>query len=369
MPNIRGDSYISTSTFDQGNAGAVSVNVDNTLTIDDATSVGVAGRLADEYGGISSAEFGMYNSHAGNVSVHAGSLELLNGGWISTDVKGLGVAGAVSVNADRASILGGSYISSKAWAESSGITGDVSVTLSEWLHMAGRGLISIENRAQVSEAFAAAIQPGNIAVIAPDITMQDSSSISSSSQGYVSAGGIVLNFSHWLTMDLSSITATAQHGNGGSVVINGGESMFLQGSKISTIVSGTDKPGGNISISADRLVMDTGLIMANAYSGFGGNVLVNSPLLLPSNNTLLLGAAPVDTWQAFVSGFNAIQASGKLSVTPPQLNLSGVLATMSSPQFDSSLISQDFCGLGAGSTLTRLGNGGLPLKARDLPWY
>ena len=42
---------------------------------------------------------------------------------------------------------------------------------------------------------------------------------------------------------------------------------------------------------------------------------------------------------------------------------------MGGPQFDTSLISKDFCGLDAGSILTRMGNGGLPPKGKQLLWY
>ncbi len=73
-----------------------------------------------------------------------------------------------------------------------------------------------------------------------------------------------------------------------------------------------------------------------------------------------------------MTGLNLIQAasqagvSGALNVTAPQLNLSGVLANPGGPQFDTGLISQDFCDLGEGSSLTRLGHGGLPIKASEM---
>ncbi|MFI3156198.1 MAG: hypothetical protein QX199_08565 [Methylococcaceae bacterium] len=49
----------------------------------------------------------------------------------------------------------------------------------------------------------------------------------------------------------------------------------------------------------------------------------------------------------------------------PQLNLSGIIANLGGPQFDTTIISQDYCGLGVGSALTRKGNGGLKPKSGD----
>ena len=77
-------------------------------------------------------------------------------------------------------------------------------------------------------------------------------------------------------------------------------------------------------------------------------------------------------WNSSPETINVIQAasdkgvSGTITNTAPQLNLSGVLANGGYSNFDNTLISQDYCALGQGSSLARKGKGGLPLRAKDL---
>ena len=137
-----------------------------------------------------------------------------------------------------------------------------------------------------------------------------------------------------------------------------------------TTVKGADSNGGDIFVTANTLLKDTGIIQANAVGGSGGNITLNLKALIPSSNTLVLGGPPVN-WQTYTPGFNLIQAAsqaginGTVTVTAPQLNLSGIIANLGTPQFDTNIISQDFCGRGIGSSLTRKGAGGLKPKSAD----
>jgi hypothetical protein len=119
--------------------------------------------------------------------------------------------------------------------------------------------------------------------------------------------------------------------------------------------------------------METGAIQANtnASGGTGGNIKLTLDALIPSGNMLAIGGTYVIDWQPGQFGFNVIQAaapsglSGLIQSSAPQLNLSGQLSNLGAPQFDSGFLSQAYCSLGAGSSLTRLGNGGLKPKGRD----
>ncbi len=350
---------VSSSTFSEGDAGSVSVAAD-TLRIDGpGQRTGIVSDAEPDSGG-----------NAGNVTVRAGALSLNNLAVISSNTYAVGSAGTVRVNTGTAEVLGGSGISSASLgAYSSGITGNVVVTADAWLHLHGGGHVSIENQGNVSAADAALIRPGAITVAAPDVDMKGSE-ITSNSSGNIAAGNIVVNASHRLTMDPSFIITTANTGNGGAIVINGGELIFLQNSGFKTSVSGANSNGGDIFVQADTLVMDNGLIQANAVGGSGGNIALDLTSLIPSANTLIKEGSAVD-WQPFISGLTVIQAasqagvSGAVSVIAPQLNLSGIIANLGGPQFNTGIISQDYCGLGTGSALTRKGAGGLKPKSGD----
>jgi hypothetical protein len=272
------------------------------------------------------------------VTVQAGTLAILTDGEISSSTWAKGNAGNVTVTADTLTI------------NSQGFT--------QW----GAGIFSQANSGSSGHA-------GVINVTASDIDMKDGL-ITSRSTGNVAAGNIVVNFSHWLRMDSSLISTTADTGNGGSITINGGELIDLQNSAFKTTVSGADSNGGDIYTAADTLVMDTGLIQANAVGGSGGNITLKLDSLIPSGNTLIKGGSTL-AWQPFAASFNVIQAasqagvSGAVNVTAPQLNLSGIIANLGGPQFDTSIIRQDYCGLDNGSSLTRKGAGGLLPKSGD----
>jgi filamentous hemagglutinin family protein len=366
--DIRNGGAITSSTIAEGNAGNVDVVAD-VVTIDNQ------GGARYVNGIVSRAEKGS-SGQAGNVTVKAGTLNILNGGIISSSTFAQGGAGRISVTADTLSIDDtvnspvDTGIVSRANEDSRGQTGDIIVTANDRLYLAGSGLISIENRATVSAVDAALINPGFISITAANIAMTDNSNIISRSIGNIAAGKIGVNFARQLNMASSLISTRANTGDGGSITINGGEAIYLQDSGFKTTVSGEGSNGGDIFTTADVLAMNTGIIQANAVSGSGGDISLNLKALIPSGNTLLLGGATL-VWQPSEFGFNLIQAasqtgvSGTVNVTAPQLNLSGIIANLGNPQFDTDIISQDYCGLGIGSSLTRTGAGGLKPKSTN----
>ncbi len=357
-----------TSTWTSGNAGTVNVSVNGVMTVNGQGNSGFTGVESGVLQG---------SGQGGNVTIQARTLDILNGGQISSNTYDQGGAGKVTVKANLLNINGygtssdTGILSASIGAQSSGQTGDVTVTANDSLSLTAGGQISSTNEAVVPQAAATSLQPGNITITAPSLLMQDSF-ITTQSTGNLAAGGININIAHALTMNLSSITTSANTGNGGPITINGGNGYLdLVNSGITTSVAGANGNGGNIQLTAGVLVMDTAEIQANAFSGAGGNIALNLSDLLSSGDTLIEGGAPV-AWNPAMTGLNLIQAasqagvSGALNVTAPQLNLSGVLANPGGPQFDTGLISQDFCDLGEGSSLTRLGHGGLPIKASEM---
>ncbi len=355
---------VSTTTFAQGDAGNVVVTA-NALKVDGQGNPNTTGIFSQADKGSS--------GQGGNVSVHANTMDIINGGQVSSTTSSQGHAGKVAVSTDNLTIDGLNNpskvtgIFSQAKPNSSGQVGDIAVLASNTVNLSNGAKISIENAANVADP--STVKPGAITVTARDINMKDSA-ITTTSTGNIDAGSVNINFSHWLNMDPSFIQTTANSGNGGTISIGGGELIYLQDSGFKTSVSGANSNGGDILVYADNLLMNSGIVQANAVGGSGGNITLGLKSLIPSSNSLILGGRPV-IWQPFVPGFNVIQAasqagiSGTLNVTAPQLNLSGILANLGGPQFDTSIISQDYCGLGVGSSLTRIGTGGLKPKSGE----
>jgi hypothetical protein len=194
----------------------------------------------------------------------------------------------------------------------------------------------------------------------------EDASITAESTGKVDASDIEIRFTDRMVLDPSSITTSATQGNGGDITIIGGGLLWLDHSQITTSVSGLSGNGGDIGISADTLLMDTGFIQANtaAPQALGGNVSINVGTLLSSGPVLVGGDTPL-TFNPGLSGVNVIQAaapdgvSGNVRLARPALDIAGNLSALSTEIADPAPLTRDLCRRGAGSSLTPIGRGGL----------
>lgn len=356
---------VTTSTSSSADAGTVFFNV-NQLVIDAQKNsqllTGVASYAA--YGSL---------GNAGALSLHAKQIDIHSGGVLSTSTQSwIGHAGNIFVDTDQLLIdntegLIRAGVFSEAKNGSSGQVGNIQI-LASAVKLNHGGQISIDNAADLEQP--QQIMPGSIQITASDMLMRDSQ-ISTRSSGNVAAGKVELNISHGLMMDPSFIYTTAVQGDGGKITVNAGGYIYLQNSGFTTSVFGANSNGGDIAVRADNLIMDNGVIQANAVGGSGGNIVLRLGSLVTSDAQLILGGKPL-TWLPFGQDHNVIQAAtqagidGTVQVSVPQLNLSGIIANLGVPQYDQRLLVQDYCGLAEGSSLTRQGAGGLRVKANDL---
>ena len=347
-------------------AGSIEINAD-TLSID-------GGGDSPRTGIFSDANETIGYGYGGNIALNTGMLSLDHRASISSDTHSLGWAGFIKINTAILDVLGGSNISSASKGSGSGgIPGTINIKVNERLRLAERGHISIENEAdRLSESgfYVPGFIFGALNIEASEIDVHHAW-ITSHSSGGVAAGTILVNFSRSLTMDASFITTTANTGDGGDIVIGKNSGLIsLHQSGFTTSVSGENGNGGDIFAKADILLMDSGIIQANAESGDGGDINLKLNALIPSGNTLVLGGQSV-VWSPSEFGFNLIQAasdtglSGKMNVAVPQLNLSSVLANFGGPQFDIAIINPDDCNNHSTSSLTYQGTGGLKPKSGD----
>ena len=265
----------------------------------------------------------------------------------------------------------GSMVAAAAGPASSGQTGSVTVAGGESIAISNSGRLSLQNGATVDVP--KAIEPSVLSVTAPSISLSGAS-VTTRSSGNVAASNIQVNFAERLSLDSGSISTSANAGNGGAIRIQGGNLMVLDNSQITTSVLGASGNGGDIGVKAEVLVMNTGFIQANtaAQAASGGNVLIDVASLVPSGNTLTLGSRSAHTFSPGVFGYNVIEAaapdgiSGNIQVSSPALDLAGALHGLSTATIDFGALGRDPCRLGAGSSLTPLGRGGLPATASGL---
>lgn len=382
---------ISSNSLTDGDAGKIQVTTDKlelngqgfyTEISSEAQHSGKGGEITVKAKNLTISEYGQIASDtiaegiAGDVFVHADNLYIdgknhIEKTGISSDTSSSGNAGNVTVQADRLTLLNNGTISSKSiGTDSSGKTGAVDVTVNHALILKN-SKISMESAAFVDLA-GKEFEPNPIRVTADEISLNNSS-ITTQSTGNGAAGAIMLKF---LTLyaDHSFIETTAESNNGGTISLNSDLLMNLKNSGLLTTVHNDRGNGGDININASLLIMDTAAIQANAQSGNGGNINLKVDGLIPNGNTLIKGGKQ-QIWQPNQLGFNLIQAasasgvSGNVNSSAPQMNLSGVLANIGNNNFDNRLVSQDYCAISKGSSLSKKGKGGLPLRANDLQLY
>lgn len=367
---------ITSTTSGDAKAGNIELTAKNTIAIDNFSEV------STDTKGVNDGKSGL----GGAISTDSKALEINSGSFISSSTDGLGAAGTVSVDAQTVSITGlapipvnqlGHYVEDGftgirtiAGAHSEGQTGNIEVAASGDLHMANGAQMSISNLATSSHPDG--LTKTHINVDGSSIYLKNSQIVADSA-GNVDAGEIDISFKDWLKLDPSAISTIANNGNGGAVSIGGGNFMWLQDSAITTSVLGTKQGnGGNIDVSANYLMMDSGFIQANtaATGASGGLVNIDVGTLLPTVDGLIVGGNTPYQFQPY-SGINVIQAaapdgvSGQINSTAPQLNLSGTLINLVLPSFDSDEISRNSCRIDVSSSLSQAGKGGLRRQAKD----
>ena len=303
---------VESGTAGPGSGGNIAVNVNGQLTIDGSAGPALmVGIPATGIGSLSLAG----GSAAGNVTVNAGSLSIMNNGGIASSTFGSGAAGNVTVSVpgqlsidqtdafgfQLGAILG---IGSLGTPGSTGNGGDVTVSA---------GTLSIVNTGQIGSAAFGAGNGGNVSVsVAGPLTINGSGGSSQFLTGIATSAqpGSSGN-SGKLTIAAGSMGVSggaeilggvlgaelgfpASTGNGGQITITVGGQLTIDGSGAPVTSSGASVPtgiftstepgtrgsAGDIAVAAGTLsIMNAGAVSSSTsrirerreYLGHGGN--------------------------------------------------------------------------------------------------
>jgi hypothetical protein len=190
--------------------------------------------------------------------------------------------------------------------------------------------------------------------------------ITAQSTGNVDASDVRIRFAGRMVVDPSSITTSANEGNGGDIDIQGTGLLWLDHSQITTSVLGLSGNGGDIRVAADTLLMETGFIQANtaAPQALGGNVAIDVGSLLSFGSLLIGGENPV-RFTPSLAAVNVMQAaapegvSGDVELSTPVFDVATKLSPLRTEIAEPAPLTRDLCRLGAGSSFTPMGRGGL----------
>ncbi len=297
---------ISTSVLlGQGQGGNLVVRATDSI---DITGVGAerldgsfapSGLFADvQTGGIGS---------GGSIDVTTGRLNLSNNGEISASTFNQGNAGNIGINAKQIDLRGSSYIRTQVDREAKGNAGNISIKTQ---------LLNVQEESQISSGTQGKGNAGNLTVQADNIfltgsdsefatgllssvgegangkggnidiatnrlSVRDHAGILSGSIGTGKAGNIKINANFVEILGKgSAIASLTNAGNGGGITLNIADLLLLRRGGLISTTAGRSQAGGNGGNINSKFIVaipkENSDISANAYTGSGGKVQINS---------------------------------------------------------------------------------------------
>jgi large exoprotein involved in heme utilization and adhesion len=286
--NIIGFSPISSITNGQGNAGSVTIQATDTVTISGIGS-GVSSLVA--FTGV---------GNGSDVNIFARSLSLSDSAQVITTTIGTGNAGNIQINLDDGmSVKNGSGV--QAITLGKGNAGNVVLK-------AG-GAISFEGTASNN------LPSGVSTFVGPTVL---------GLVGEGKGGDININArSLSLTNGAQLSASTLAKGDAGNIIIDIDENVSFDRSTASTSVEQTGVgKGGNIQISADTLVLTNGaeLIATTRGQGDAGNIEINAPGSVSFSGTSPIVGASSGLFTSTLP--NSTGKGGDISVNTSSLRIS-----------------------------------------------
>ena len=268
--SLTGGSVVLASTFAAGNAGNIQVNASDSINI---SGVSPTRTDSDGYvdGGYSSglstsAEVESPRGRGGNIEVTTNALQLSDGAVLSARTFNTESGGNITVNVNTLKLTGGGQLLTTAY--SSGRAGNITVNAADSVTLSGSDPTYFDRLAQF----------GRLVVDNDGPT----SALSAQSQGSGKAGDVTVTTGQLRVEDGAKIAVSGEgSGNAGDLRVNAG-SIFLdkQGELIASTASGE---GGNINLQAQDLLLlrRNSKISTNAGgTGNGGNIDINSQFLV-----------------------------------------------------------------------------------------
>jgi filamentous hemagglutinin family protein len=307
-------SLINSSTFGQGNAGNISLQVGDAIALSNSSQIAsVVGQGGEGIGG--------------DIDIRGRSLTLTGGGAIGTVLiaegnglsGGKGRAGNIDINATdfvnifgvgTAGFSGGLFTSAErgTTAISPQAAGNINLTT---------GNFRIADGAVINALTSNSGDAGNITINANTFTASGGGQVITTTLNSGNAGNINLNIRDRITISGSdpnfnqriqgtfdnqgaasgifANTAPDSTGNGGNITIQQEQNSFptiaiSDGGQVTVDSQGQGR-GGEISITGNSLTLDRGIINASTTSGDGGNINLRLRNFIRLRNESLISAS------------------------------------------------------------------------------
>ncbi|TAD77384.1 MAG: filamentous hemagglutinin N-terminal domain-containing protein [Sphingomonadales bacterium] len=225
--------------------------------------------FASDTAQISSQALDGATGNAGAIRIRTGLLSLSGGASIISSAYGQSDSGSIDIMADVMTMASGAIIETTTFGSGDG--GDMTINV---------GSLTMDEAVIAAEAeLFATGSAGFIALTAQTIAMDNGARISSSNFG-LGFGGLLDITANTITLRngsrIESDALGPDSGGGGLVFVKGGAIRIETGSEISSVTEGA-ADAGFVSVEADSLVIDGGLINSSSFgSGQAGAVLIDA---------------------------------------------------------------------------------------------
>ena len=371
---------ISTSTFDVGKAGQLTVNAQDVITVRGVSASGTPSGL----GAFSTGE-----GDGGTISLNTRKLQILEGGTVTTSTFAAGDGGQLIVNASESVTISGTSIvgnSSSLEAESRGHGkgGSISFNTSKlWVFDGGivstsafdsgkagqlivnaSEAINLRNNASLEAVSSGSGAAGDLILRTGELTVKDRSAVTVSSQADGLGGNLEISADNILLENQSALIAETASTDGGNIRLSVKDLLLMRHNSLISATAGGQGNGGNVEIDAAFVVAvpsENSDIIANAFEGNGGRVQITA------NGIFGLGFRPRLTPLSDITASSEFGTAGTVTLNTLEVDPSRGLTNLPDEPVETQ-VSAGCQGEGGQGTvaLYDIGRGGLPPSPEDL---
>jgi filamentous hemagglutinin family protein len=306
-----------------GEAQLDATNIDGTIDVTQFTAFG-------DINLTNAAQIDTSGLAGGPVIVRGGSLNL-DDSFVTSETSGAFSGGTIDIVVKEGLTIGnGSYISTNTIG--TGNSGNVFVN-ARTIVIDGKGDPDLFTTGIQAGSTNAVGNAGNIALVADDVQVRNSSLISTNATGGIGNGGnIAIDTQSLLVAENSLVDASSLgDGHGGDVTVIAG-SIILDTGRIATDATGIGG-AGDITLTANSLLVVGGIVFASTFgSGDGGNIVVT------------VGSVSIEKGNLFADT-EGVGNAGNITLTANSLDIEG-----------SGMIETDTLGTGMGGEITVTAN-------------
>ena len=229
---------------------------------------------------------GQYSGDAGDISLNAKNIFILDGGGLESESYGMGSGGKIQIQAENLQINDNGFISTSSKDENLNVQGDAGDILMQAVNA------EIINGGKIESITNGNGKGGEITIDCDRLLLDNNSNISSSSTSLNNGGdagniNIKANISFKMKNN-ASITTQAYDAGGGQISVSSKDIFILSKSSLLTDVKYGLGNSGNILLNSYHLVIgNKSKLSATAYEGNGGNVHIITKSIIQSINSLI----------------------------------------------------------------------------------